>query len=244
LATLQSIRRSAGASVRLLHAHGVTGLLEDQVFTANAAIDAFETTGDMAWLEWSVALMDATWEWHHDPAGGLRDLARDRATTGLLDVGQIPIEDSPTPSPNGVAARACARLHAHTADPRWGERHRSLVEAFAGVAPALGLHGAAWCLGADWLLNAPTHLVVTGAADDPVANAMHQAVLGAGMPRRVIRRLRPSDDPATLPAELQAMLGGAGPAGYVCVGTACLAPASTLEEWSERLGTVTRRPTG
>jgi uncharacterized protein YyaL (SSP411 family) len=128
------------------------------------ALDAFSR--GLAWLDWSVAVMDATWEWHVDPDGGLRDVAHDRAGAGLLDVGQTPIEDSPTPSPNGVAGVVCARLFAHTADPRWNERSRSLVEAFAGVAPGLGLHGAAWCLAADWILNTPTHLVVTGAAGD------------------------------------------------------------------------------
>jgi hypothetical protein len=40
------------------------------------------------------------------------------------------------------------------------------------------------------------------------------------------------------------MLGGSGPAGYICIGTRCLTPAPTLEEWSGRLREVTRRPTG
>jgi uncharacterized protein YyaL (SSP411 family) len=244
LTTLRAVRQSVGPSVRLPHVSGVAGLLEDQIFTAQAAIDAFEATGDTDWLDWSVAVMDATWEWHVEPGGGLRDVARDRTGAGLLDVGQTPIEDSPTPSPNGVAGVVCARLFAHTADPRWNERSRSLVEAFAGVAPGLGLHGAAWCLAADWSLNAPTHLVVTGAADDPDANAMHRAALAAGMPRRVVRRLLPTGEAGSLPAELRAMLAGSGPAGYVCIDTRCLIPAATLEEWWDRLREVTRRPPG
>ncbi|HKP28520.1 MAG TPA: thioredoxin domain-containing protein [Gemmatimonadales bacterium] len=229
---------------RLPHAAGVDGLLEDQVFTAAAAIDAFEVTGDSSWLDWSVAIMEATWDAHHDRGGGLRDIAQDRGGTGLLDVSQVPIEDAPVPSPNGVAAEVCARLHAHTAEPRWAVRHRTLVEAFASIGPSLGLHGAAWCLGADWLLNPPAHLVVVGADGDAVADGMHRAALAAAVPRRVIRRLRPADDPGTLPAELLAMLAGSGPAGYVCVGTRCLAPARTLEEWSRRLAEVTRKAPG
>ena len=240
----RTVRRSDGQTVRLPHAEGVDGLLEDQAFTAAAAIDAFESTGDDAWLEWSVAIMDATWEAHHEPGGGLRDVARDRAGTGLLDVGQVPIEDAPVPSPNGVAGEVCARLFAHTAEPRWEERHRTLVEAFVAIGPSLGLHGAAWCFGADWLLNPPAHLVITGEAQDQVAEAMHRAALVASMPRRVVRRLRPTDDPASLPAELLAMVTGEGPRGYLCIGTRCLAPARTLEEWGERLREVTRKPPG
>ena len=249
LATLGQIRRwegrSDGQTVRrsLPHAEGVDGLLEDQVFTAAAAIDAFETTADRWWLDWSLAIMDATWEAYHEP-GGLRDVARDRTGSGLLDVGQVPIEDAPIPSPNGVAAEVCARLHAHTAEPRWQERHRALVEAFAGIGPALGLHGAAWCHAADWLLNPPAHLVVAGDHGDGVADAMHLAALAAGMPRRVVRRLHPESAVETLPPELRAMLGGSGPAGYLCVGTRCLAPARTVGEWRARLGEVTRKVPG
>jgi uncharacterized protein YyaL (SSP411 family) len=229
---------------RLPHAQGVEGLLEDQVFTAAAAIDAFETTGDTPWLDWAGAIMDATWESHHEPGGGLRDVARGRAGSGLLDVGQTPIEDAPVPSPNGVGAEVCARLAAHTAEPRWSERHRALVETFAGIGPSLGLHGAAWCLAADWLLNPSAHLVVVGGEGDRVAEAMHRAALASAVPRRVIRRLGPEADPGSLPAELVAMVTGEGPRGYVCIGARCLAPARTAEEWSERLLEVTRKAPG
>ncbi len=244
LATLTTLRPSAAPPSRLPHAPGVTGLLEDQVFTAAAALDAFETTGDSAWLTWSAAIMDAAWDAHHDPGGGLRDVAHDRPGSGLLDLSQTPIEDAPTPSPNGVAAVVAARLHAHTAEPRWGERHRALVEAFGGNAPGLGLHAAAWCLAADWLLNPAAHLVVTGNAGDPVAEAMHRTALAAPMPRRVIRRIHPGDSADSLPGELRAMLGGERPRAYVCVGNRCLAPAGTLEEWNDRLRGIAREPQG
>lgn len=239
-----AVRRSVGPSVPLPHGEGVTGLLEDQVFTASAALDAFETTGDGMWLAWSAAILDAAWAVHRDPAGGLRDVPVGGAGSGLLDVGMAPIEDAPTPSPNAVAAQVCGRLFAHTGEPRWGERHRELVEEFAGIAPVLGLHGAAWCLAADGLLNPATHLVVTGAMDDPVAEAMHRAALAAAMPRRVVRRLLPDDNPAALPAELRAMVRGEGARGYLCVGTRCLAPAATEAEWRTRLREAARSLTG
>jgi uncharacterized protein YyaL (SSP411 family) len=252
LATLRGIgaagEHSDGGAVllsaRLPHTEGVEGLLEDQVFTAAAAIDAFEETGDPGWLDWAAAIMEATWDAHYDPGGGLRDVARDRAGAGLLDVGQTPIEDAPVPSSNGVGAEVCARLAAHTAETRWSERHRVLVETFAGVGPALGLHGAAWCLAADWLLNEPVHLVIAGEEGDALAGEMHHAALRSAVPRRVIRRLRSGDDPRSLPVELAAMITREGPRGYVCIGTRCLAPAGTIEGWRERLREVTRKPPG
>ena len=77
-----------------------------------------------------------------------------------------------------------------------------------------------------------------------MADGMHRKALAAAMPRRVVRRLRRADDTATLPAELRAMLVGSGAAGYVCIGTRCLAPAHTLEEWRERLREVARQSPG
>ena len=237
LATLDWLRQ-VGGNGRLPHRVGGTdGLLEDQVHTADAAIDAFEATGDAAYLEWAVAIMDAVWEDYWDPGeGGCFDLARGRETGGLLDTPMKPIQDAPVPSPNGVAGVVLARLHGHSGEARWGERHRSLVEAFAGRVPGLGLFGTAWLMAADWLLNPAAHLVVTGPEGDPVAEALHQTALTAPLPRRVVRRLLPGQGTGGLPPVMRAMLD-AGPEarGYLCVGTRCMAPAGDPGQWRELL---------
>jgi uncharacterized protein YyaL (SSP411 family) len=215
---------------------GPSGLLEDQVHAAEAAIEAFEETGDPRWLDWAVALMDEVWQRYREvEEGGLLDRCPDDAGGGLLDARLKPIEDSPAPSPNGIAALVCARLAAHTGGERWRERHRLLVEEFGETAPALGLHAATWLLAADWLLRPPAYLVVTGAADDPVAVALHRVARASWMPRRVVRRLLPDMDPTGLPAELRSAVRGPAPQGFVCLGTRCLLPASDPEEFSARL---------
>jgi uncharacterized protein YyaL (SSP411 family) len=237
LATLAWLRR-LGGSGRLPHLPGgVGGMLEDQVHTADAAIDAFETTGDTAFLEWAVTIMDAAWEDFWDPVeGGCFDLARGREAGGLLDTGLKPIQDAPVPSGNGVAGIVMARLHGHTGEGRWAERHRSLVEAFAGRAPGLGLFGTAWLMAADWLLNPIAHLVVTGSEGDPVAEQLHQSALAAPLPRRLVRRLWPGQPCDGLPPEMRGMLGAGGePRGYLCVGARCLPPAGDPDQWGELL---------
>lgn len=234
LRTLTALRRRG---VPLSHAeHGDEGLLEDQVCAADAALDAFETTGLPEWLAWAAALMTAAWTAHRDPEeGGLFDRARDRGGPGLLTAGLKPIEDAPGPSANGVAATVLARLAAHTGDATWSARHQELVEAFGATAPALGLHGATWLLAADWLVHDPAHLVVVGAPGDREAEAMHRAALAAWMPRKVVRRLHPGAPGAGLPEALRAMLTGEAPRGYLCVGTRCRPPAGTAAAWAERL---------
>ena len=89
---------------------------------------------------------------------------REPPAPGLLPARLKPMQDTPTPSPNGVAGIVCARLHELTDDPRWRERRRSCWRAFAGRAAELGLHAAAYLLALDWQLNPATHLVVVGAA--------------------------------------------------------------------------------
>ena len=223
---------------RLPHSPGgTTGLLEDQVHTAQAAVDAFETTGDAAWLEWAIALMEAVWHDHWDPVeGGCFDVAPERGGAGLLDSRLKPIQDAPVPSSNGVAGIVLARLFAHTGAEPWRVRHQAIVEAFAARAPSLGLYASTWLLAADWLLNPVAHLVVTGPADDPAAAELHRLALAAPLPRRVVRRLFPGQSPAGLPREVRSMLDRADtPSGYLCVGTRCLAPVGNPAAWRETI---------
>jgi uncharacterized protein YyaL (SSP411 family) len=240
LATLALLRRESPEPDALAHTPGgMTGLLDDQVQTAGAAIDAFETTGDGEWLAWAVAIMERVWrDYRDETAGGLFDTARVRGDElGLLPARAKPVQDTPTPSPNGVAGIVAARLHELTADDRWRERGEELIEAFAGRAGELGLHAATWLLAVDWHRSERTHLAIVGPRGDPLAEAMHRAALAVFVPRRAIHRLTPEEaGSARLPPALAGMLATTGgPRGYACTGTSCSAPAETLEAWRETL---------
>jgi hypothetical protein len=239
LATLELLRRESPEKDALPHTPGgVTGLLDDQVQGAAAAIDAYEATGDRAWLDWAGALMERVWrDYWDESSGGLFDTARGRGgEEGLLPARLKPVQDTPTPSPNGVAGITLMRLHELTADARWRERAGALVSAFAGGALELGLHGATFLLALDWYLEPGTHLVVVGDEADPLADAMHRVALGGFAPRRVVQRLTPSEaETSRLPPAVAGMLAaGSGTRGYACVGTTCSLPATALEQW-ERL---------
>ena len=240
LATLELLRRESPEPDALPHtAGGVTGLLDDQVQTAAAALDAYEATGGHEWLVWAGRLMDRVWEDYRDDAGGgLFDTARGRSgEEGLLPARIKPVQDTPTPSPNGVAGIVLARLHELTGEPRWRERAGELVAAFSGRAVELGLHGSAFLLALDWYLNPATHLVVIGDEADETADAMHRAALATFAPRRVIQRLTPAQAAERrLPPALTGMLvAGAGARGYACTGTSCSLPATTPTEWVQQL---------
>jgi hypothetical protein len=244
LAALTVLRDRQSAADAVAHAPGgVTGLLEDPVYTAAAAVDAWEATGDISWLEWAERLLDRVWIDHRDDAGGLLDLPRDRGGEGFLVTPAKPIQDSPNASPNGVAAVTCARLYEHTRDARWHERHRDLVSAFAGLGPDLGLFASTWLLAADWLQHAAVHLVVTGPAGDETAAALHRESLAAFVPRRVAARVVPGAAARGLPPALESLARAADTVRAVaCIGDRCLAPVTAPSEWRERLRSLV--PTG
>ena len=241
LLALERLRAEQGAADTVAHhPGGVAGLLDDPVQAAAAALEAYEATGAADWLEWSLALMERVWLDHWDSErGGLCDRAAGEVETGLLSASAKPIQDSPNASPNGIAGQNLARLFEHTQDPRWRERHRALVTAFGSSAARLGLFASAHLLAADWLARPATHVVVTGPPDAPLAAALWQRVLASFLPRRVVVRLTPGQDPRGLPPALRALAPLAERVrGYLCVGERCLAPVETLEEWGSALRSV------
>jgi uncharacterized protein YyaL (SSP411 family) len=217
----------------------MTGLLDDQVQVAAAALDAYELTGPRAWLDWSETVMDRAWvEYWDKDGGGLFDTASGRAgDEGLLPARAKPVQDTPTPSPNGVAGIVVARLQQLTDEARWKERGAALVSAFAGRAQELGLHAAAYLLAVDWQVNPATHLVIVGDPDNPTSTAMHRSASAAFLPRRVVQLLSPADAQSRpLPAGLRSVASnGSGPRGYACAGTSCSQPAEDAPSWTATL---------
>jgi uncharacterized protein YyaL (SSP411 family) len=235
---LARIRTAQGSGDRVSHLPGgEPGLLDDPVQCAAAAVTAFEVSGRIGWLEWAGALMERVWADHWDTAGGgLLDIARDRRGEGLLTAPAKPIQDSPNASPNGVAGVTLARLFEHTRDRRGRERHEALVGAFGGLGDHLGLFGSAFLLAADWLVHPAVHLLITGPANDPVAEALHRQALAAFLPRKVVIRLVPGQDPARLAPALRALVSaGTEVRAIACTADRCLAPAGDSAEWAVRL---------
>ena len=238
--TLSRIREESEEPDAVAHSPGgVTGLLDDQVNVAQAAIDAYETTADAEWLEWSLVIMDRVWQDYWDgERGGLFDTVPSADRAGLLPLPSKPVQDAPTPSSNGVAGLVLARLYEHTMDDKWRERRDALIKAFAGKAGELGLHGATFLLAVDWQLHPAAHLVIVGPEDDAEAEKLHRRALASFLPRKVVRRLTEAPTGArALPPALAGMLqSGKGTRAYLCIGATCQLPAGSDAEWKERLG--------
>jgi uncharacterized protein YyaL (SSP411 family) len=209
------------------------------VNVALAAIEAYEVTGDVTWLEWSRGIMERVWREYWDPErGGLFDTSPSTAKEGLLPLPAKPVQDAPTPSPNGVAGLVAARLYEHTMDGHWADRRDDLIAAFAGKAGELGLHGATFLLSLDWQLNPAVHLVIVGPEGDSEADGMHRRALATFIPRKVVKRLTSGESGSLTPALAAMIASGRGTRAYACIGTTCQLPVATDPEWARLLASL------
>ncbi|NNG16819.1 MAG: thioredoxin domain-containing protein [Gemmatimonadales bacterium] len=241
--TLARIRSENPASDTVSHRPGGDEqFLDDQVQVANAALDAFEVTGHHQWLDWAEAVMDRVWrEYWDQTGGGLFDVAATVEGEGLLPARAKSIQDTPTPSPNGMASIVWARLYELTDQDRHRDRRDAVLRAFAGTAAGLGIHGSTYFLAVDRVLNPTTHLIVVGPENNETADRMLASALRAPVPRRTVQRVSPGGPSRPLPAPIAAMAGNlATTCAYACRATHCLPPATTVEDWEETIARLTR----
>src|SRR5579863_3558206 len=152
------------------------GSLDDQVLAATALLDAYELTLEPRYFDAAERAMNLAVERYGDPeGGGFFDRAKDAAPMGGLEVRRKPLQDSPTPGANSVAAIVLDRLYAYTGERLYRDWAEKTLEAFAGRVPQYGLFAATYGLAALLHSRHPMQVVVTGAADDPRAAALEKA---------------------------------------------------------------------
>ena len=94
---------------------------------------------------------------------------------GGLEVRRKPLQDSPTPAGNSVAAIVLDRLYALTGERLYRDWAEKTLEAFAALAPKYGLFAATYGLAALLHARHPLQVVITGAANDAKAAALEKA---------------------------------------------------------------------
>ncbi len=213
----------------------ITGLLEDYAFTALACLDAYEATADLSYFKFAQAITDAMIERFYDAtSGGFFDSEppADGQSLGVLATRRKPLQDSPTPAGNPMAAIALIRLHHYTGDTGYRDKAEQTLETFAGVAEQFGIFAATYGIAVVHLLESPMQVVVIAEEGDleTAEKLYHEAVAPLAFPKSMLRfessqavaRNLPPGLGETIP-NLPA-LGSGRSFAVLCSGSACQPP--------------------
>jgi len=204
----------------------VAGLLDDQIFTAAALLDAYEATLDKRYFAAAERAMQLAIEKYGDTeGGGFFDRASDAPPMGGLDVRRKAFQDSPTPSTNSAAAIVLARLYGFTGNELYREWAQRTLEAFAALAPQFGLYAATYGLAAVLCSRHTMQVVITGAAGDAKAAALESAANSVYRFGKAVLRVTPetiaADALAPALNETIPHVDARASQAFVCVGTSC-----------------------
>jgi hypothetical protein len=216
----------------------VVGLLEDYAFTALACLDAYEATADISYFKFAHAITDAMIARFYDStSGGFFDSepGADGANLGVLGTRRKPLQDSPTPAGNPMAAIALVRLHHYTGDAAYHDKAEQTLETFAGVAEQFGIFAATYGTAVVHLLESPLQVVVIG-EDDTAGELLATAVAPFAFNKATLRFASNQVVAANLPPVLAAtlpslpQLGSGKSFAVLCAGSACQPPITDPKE--------------
>ncbi len=170
------------------------GWLPDQTAAARAFAQAYETTGERAYLDRALAVANHILRVHHDPAnGGFWDSApghtaawgdgESSAVLGLLAQRQEVMADT------AGAAELLIRLWHLTANDRYRAIAQTALANYADSFRYFGHFGAPYGQAVDRLLRSPTHIVVVGARSARLAQALFRQALRIHTPAQIVQWL-------------------------------------------------------
>jgi uncharacterized protein YyaL (SSP411 family) len=212
----------------------VPGVLDDYALVANAALDAWEATGEMRYFDAAQQIAEAMLKRFYDVTGcGFFDTELDSTEEriGALAARRKPLQDSPTPAGNSVAATVLLRLAALTNSKDYEARAQDTLEAFGGVVEHFGLFAASYALALRRMIEPPLQVCVVG--DDGAAKEMLVTSMARFMVNKSVIQLQ-REQLQALPPALKETLPHApvGDASFamVCKGNSCLPPIASDEK--------------
>jgi uncharacterized protein len=224
------------------------GSIDDQIFAAAALLDAYETTLDPRYFKTGERAVQIAVARYGDPeAGGFFDRPRDAAPMGGLEVRRKPMQDSPTPGANSVAAMVLDRLYGYTGESLYRDWAEKTLECFVNRVPQYGLFAATYGLAAVLHARHPLQVVILGAANDPAAAQLEAAANEIYRFGKAVLRVTPEVLAAgsALPPALRETLphlDAAKAQALVCIETTCHPPTSDPEKLKALLTEVAASP--
>ncbi|MFZ0318963.1 MAG: thioredoxin domain-containing protein [Candidatus Sulfotelmatobacter sp.] len=213
----------------------VAGLLEDYAATSLACLDAYEATADLSYFKFAQAIADTMVAKFFDAvSGGFFDSepAPDGQSLGVLSTRRKPLQDSPTPAGNPMAAIALLRLHHYTGNEDYRDKAEQTLETFAGTVGQFGIFAATYGIAVSHFLENPVQVVVISESEpDASAHALAAAAHAAFAFNKTVIRLTANQAVApNLPPALAAtipnlpQLNSKTSFAVLCSGFACQPP--------------------
>ena len=145
------------------------------------------------------------------------------------------IADSPTASPNGVAAAVLNRLASLTNQEEYARKARETLEAFAGSAHQRGRFVAAYALAVHDHLHHPTQAVIIGKSTDLKTQRLWKSALTTYRPGKIVAVYDPTTvNLGNLPPAVAGAIKVYGvkgePRAYICAGVTCAPPTTDPHE--------------
>ncbi|WP_260704899.1 thioredoxin domain-containing protein [Edaphobacter flagellatus] len=217
----------------------IAGILDDYVFLGHAALDAWEMTGEMRYFSAAQAIADAIVQRFYDPvSGGFFDTetaADGEKRIGALATRRKPLQDTPTPAGNPVAAALLLRLEALNGREDYAVKALDTLETFAGIVEHFGLYASSYGLALQRMVQRPVQICIIGDGAD--ARRLEAVALARYAVNKSVIRFR-RDQLAELPPMLAETLPhlpqlkdpASGSIAVVCNGKGCLPPVHTVDE--------------
>jgi len=192
----------------------------------------------LSYFHFAEKIADAMIARFYDATGGGffdSEPAADGKNLGVLATRRKPLQDSPTPAGNPMAAIALVRLHHYTGDAGYHDKAEQTLETFAGAAEQFGIFAATYGIAVAYLLESPVQVVVVG-QDEAAANLFAEAVRPFAFHKTALLIAGNQVEAANLPPALSATLpslphlGSGKSFAVLCSGSACQPPVSDASE--------------
>ena len=224
----------------------VPGMLDDYAFTALACLDAYEATSDLTYFKFARAITDAMIARFYDStSGGFFDseLKGDDKKLGVLGTARKPLQDSPTPAGNPMAAIALTRMQHYTGQQSYRDKAEETLETFAGVAEQFGIFAATFGIAVLHYLESPVQVVVIAGDEgkDDAAEMLDVAIRPFGFNKTVLRFTKGQVSAANLPPVLAETIPNLPQVhenrsvAVICSGSSCQPPVLRASDLSAAL---------
>ena len=231
----------------------VPGVLEDYAATVLACLDAYEATADLSYYKFAHAIAETMLaKFYDETSGGFfdSDVPADGKSFGVLATRRKPVQDSPTPAGNPMAAIALMRLHDYTGDDTLRTHAEDTLETFAGIAGQYGMFAATYGLAVARFLGEHAQAVVVEAEGDRASAAeLFKAATAKYSVTTSVLCLKSSEVvaanlPPILAASIPALpaLQGSRSFATLCSGNACQPPVFDAAQLKSALNPSSTTP--